>query len=74
MQNTNNSTKRKSLRLSKEQKLMLKAYVGAFCTISEAAEALGVSRQVLDRVLLVWSGSPENISLILQKIGLPTAA
>ena len=74
MQSTNNNTKRKSMRLTKEQKSLLKAYVGNFNTIPEAAETLGISRQVLDRVLLVWSGSPVSILQILQKIIVPTAA
>jgi len=68
MQSTKNVTRRKSQPLTKEQKSLLKAYRSSFYTVQECAEALGVSRQVLDRVLLVWSGSPENISIILNKI------
>ncbi len=68
MQNTINIPKRKSQRLTKEQKTMLKVFVNGFNTIQEAAENLGISRQVLDRVLLVWSGSPENISIIVSKL------
>jgi len=68
MQNTNNVTKRKSHRLNEAQKYQLKAFVSSYDTIQEAAEELGVSRQVLDRVLLVWSGSPESMRIILAKI------
>ncbi len=68
MQNTNNTTKRKSHRLNETQKCLLKAFVDGYDTIQEAAEELGVSRQVLDRVLLVWSGSPESMRTILAKI------
>ena len=73
-QNTNNNTKRKSQKLTKEQKALLKAHVASFATVTEAAESLNVSRQTLDRVLLVWSGSPDNISQILTALGIPVAA
>ena len=68
MQNTNNTIKRKSRRLNEAQKGVLKRCVASFDTVQEAAEHLGVSRQVLDRVLLVWRGSPESIERILGRI------
>jgi len=60
--------RRKSVPLTKEQKSLFKAYRSSFYTTQECAEDLGVSRQVLERVLLTGSASPESISLILKKI------
>ena len=68
-QDTTIVIKRKSVALTGAEHRGLKKYIKGFNTLTEAAESIGVSRQVLDRVQLVGSGSPDNITLIREKIG-----
>lgn len=68
-QDTIIGTKRKSVALTRDEHKELKRYITTFNTLVEAAESIGVSRQVLDRIQLVGSGSPDNILLIRVKIG-----
>lgn len=69
---TTQATKRKSEKLSKEAFAAFKQYAKGFNTGVECAEAIGISRVVLDRVLLIGSASPETISKI--KAVIETAA
>lgn len=69
LQGNTNATKRKSVALTPDERRQLKAYMKKYRTVSEAAESIGISRQVLDRVNIVGSGSPDNITVIRQKIG-----
>ena len=61
--------KKKSEPLTKDELAALKAYCKGFHTIIDCAEAIGIGRVVLDRVILVGSGSPETISKIREAIG-----
>ena len=63
MSNTNTRI-RKSERLSKDELKALKAFRKGFATMVEFSEVVGVSRQVLDRVLLFGSGSGESVKVI----------
>lgn len=63
MSNTNTRI-RKSERLSKDELKALKAFRKGFDTMVQFAEVVGVSRQVLDRVLLFGSGASESIRVI----------
>lgn len=63
MSNTNTRI-RKSERLSKEEHKALKSARKGFSTMVEFSEVVGVSRQVLDRVLLFGSGSSESVKVI----------
>ena len=56
--------RRKSVLLTKEQHKAFKEYRKTFNTGVEAAEAIGIDRAVMERVLLVGSGSPETIEKI----------
>jgi hypothetical protein len=56
-----NIRNRKSVSLSKEDHMALKKLRQAYSTEVECAETIGVNRIVLNRVLLVGSGSPESI-------------
>lgn len=58
-------TKRKSHRLSREEIKALKSFCKSYSSIAECADVIGISRQVLDRVLLTGSGSPDKIQRIL---------
>lgn len=60
--------KRKSALLSREEHSSLKRLVASFPTVVDAAEAIGVNRQTLDRVLIIGKASPENINIIRQKL------
>lgn len=60
--------KRKSERLSKEEHRALIKYVRSHPTIIDAAEKIGIHRNVLDLVIIKGSGSPETIGLIKGKI------
>lgn len=62
--NTEIPKRRKSVRLTKEELKALKDFSKSFNTGVEAAEALGIDRAVMLRVLLVGSGSPETIEKI----------
>lgn len=56
--------KRKSVVLSKEEVKALKAYFSKFTTGVECAQAIGIHRNVLDRVMLAGSGSEQTIRKI----------
>ena len=58
------TTKRKSIALTTEEVAALKQYAEKFNTVIECAEKTGIHRNVLDRVLIVGSGSPEKIEMI----------
>lgn len=58
------TTKRKSIALTTEEFASLKDYAQKFNTGIECAENIGIHRNVLDRVLIVGSGSPETIDKI----------
>ena len=58
------TTKRKSIALSEEEFASLKQYAKQFNTGVECAETIGIHRNVLDRILLAGSGSPESIEKI----------
>ena len=60
--------KRKSVKLSKEEWSQLKRYRKGFDTEVEAAISLGVDRTVLNRIILIGSGSPESVDKIRQKL------
>lgn len=74
MNNTQTGRKRKSDLLKREEWIALKKYVGTFNTVIDAAYAIGINRQTLDRVLLIGKGSPENIQLIREKLNQLQAA
>lgn len=56
--------KRKSEKLSKDEFKALKSFVGGFDTVVDAAENIGIHRNVLDLVLIKGSGSPETIQKV----------
>lgn len=56
--------KRKSERLSKDEHKALLKYVRSHHTIIDAAECIGIHRNVLDLVLIKGSGSPETIEKV----------
>lgn len=62
--NTEIPKRRKSVRLTKEELKALKEFTKPFNTGVEAAEALGIDRAVMLRVILVGSGAPETIEKI----------
>lgn len=71
MQTVNEAPKkrRKSVLLTKEEIRALKDFKKPFNTDIECAEALGIDRAVMLRILLVGSGSPENIEKIRVALG-----
>jgi hypothetical protein len=56
--------KRKSVVLSPDEFKRLKSFFSKFNTAVECAEAIGVHRNVLDRVMLAGSGSEDTISKV----------
>jgi DNA-binding phage protein len=58
------TSKRKSEALTKDEYSSLKKYTKSFRTVVECAEAIGISREVLDRLLVVGSGSPVTIEKV----------
>lgn len=56
--------KRKSEALSKEDRKLFSSYVKKFHTKMDCAEAIGIHRSVLDKVILSGSGAPETIEKI----------
>lgn len=58
------TSKRKSEALTKEEFTALKQFAKGFRTGVECAEVIGISRVVLDRILIVGSGSPETVNKI----------
>jgi hypothetical protein len=61
---TATTRKRKSEPLSKAEHSSLKQYRKKFYTTQDCADTIGISREVLDRVILVGSGSPETIAKV----------
>lgn len=57
-------TKRRSVRLTREEHVALKKYQKKYNTQVECAEVIGIGRVVLNSVLLKGSGAPETISKI----------
>lgn len=55
---------RKSVKLSKEEIKALKNFCKGFHAFIESAEVVGVSTQVLNRVIAFGSGSPETIEKV----------
>jgi hypothetical protein len=66
--NTMTSRRRKSEPLSTDEKKALKQYAKRFTAQLDCAEAICISREVLIRVLLAGSGSPETISKIRETL------
>jgi hypothetical protein len=64
-------TKKRSVTLSQEQWSLLKAHRANYSTSVACAASLGIDRNVLDRVLLTGSGSPDTITKILTGTSLP---
>lgn len=60
--------RRKSELMTKEEVKTLRQYVNTFHTLVDAADAIGISRQTLERVKIIGSGSPDNIQIIRQKL------
>ncbi len=60
---------RKSARLSKEETKALRFFMRKFTSAVEASENIGISRQVLERVVLISRGSPDTIDKIRAAIG-----
>lgn len=58
------TTKRKSVALTKEEWSSLKKLRARFLTSIECAAFIGISRQPVDRVLLLGRGSEESIGAI----------
>lgn len=63
------TTKRKSVALTKEEWNALKKYRAKFLTSVECAESIGISRQPLDRILLIGRGSADSIEAIQKVLG-----
>ena len=61
---TATTRKRKSEPLTRDEAVALKKYYKSFHTAADCADAIGISREVLGRVMLVGSGSPETIEKI----------
>jgi hypothetical protein len=68
MINIRTRPKRKSEPLTKEEHKALLKYVNSHHTIVDAAFAIGIHRNVLDRVMIAATGSPETIAAIRKKI------
>lgn len=59
---------KKSELLTREEHSALKKLVASYHTVVDAAYSIGVSRQTLDRVVMIGKGSPDNINIIRAKI------
>jgi predicted DNA-binding protein (UPF0251 family) len=66
--------RRKSELLTKDEFSSLKKYVISQHTVTDAAYAIGINRQTLDRVLIIGSGSPETVQAIREKLNQLQAA
>ena len=58
------TSKRRSVPLTEKEVVRFNKYVASFNTIIECAESIGIHRNVLDRIILTHSGSPESIEKI----------
>jgi hypothetical protein len=65
---TDNNKKRKSVPLTREELKSLREYRNGFDSEVACALSLGVDRLVLNRVMLVGSGSQDYIKKIRRKI------
>lgn len=66
--NTTITRRRKSERLTTEEKRLYKRYVQKFVSKIDAAEDLGISVVTLDAILTKGQGSPATIAAIRSKI------
>jgi hypothetical protein len=66
MQDT--KTKRKSEKLTKNEHKQFKEFVRKQNTVVEAAEIIGIHRNIVDKVIYSGKASPESISLIKKTI------
>lgn len=69
LQQNNTTQKRRSVKLKKDELSALRSVCKGYDTVIEAAEAIGIHRNTLDRVILLGSGRPENIEKIRAFIG-----
>lgn len=60
--------KRRSISLTNDELKALKQYRRSFRTEVECAEAIGISREVLGRTILVGSASPDTVAKIQAKL------
>jgi len=65
--NTTITRRRKSERLTTEEKRLYKRYVQKFVSKIDAAEDLGISVVTLDAILTKGQGSPATIATIRSK-------
>lgn len=68
IQPTTTERKRKSEKLTKEEFQAFKKFVRSRPTIVDAAEQIGIHRNVVDLVLIKGKGSPETVGLIRGKL------
>ena len=64
MDTTTTVKKRRSVRLSNDEHKSLRSFIKRFDTLTEASEAIGISREVLTRVQILGSSSPDTIEKI----------
>lgn len=67
------SSKRRSVKLTKEEFTEFKKWVKAFDVKVQASEELGITRQAVDRIMLTGSASPETIQKIREVLNAQTA-
>ena len=60
--------KRRSVALRTEEKRALQKFVKGYITITEAAEVIGISREVLTITMIKWTASSETVELIRKAI------
>jgi hypothetical protein len=60
--------RRRSEALTRDEHKSLLKYIGTFPTLIDAAFAIGIPRQTLERVKIIGSGSPETIHSIREKL------
>lgn len=60
--------KRRSVALRTEEKKALQKFVKGYITITEAAEVIGISREVLTITMIKWTASSDTINLIRKAI------
>lgn len=60
--------KRKSEKLSSEERKQFNKYVESFDVKTDCAEALNISRVTLDRMMFKGSGRPETIAIIREAL------
>lgn len=67
MENTTDR-KRRSVRLTKDERRALRKYLRSFDRKVYAAEAIGISRPTLDLVLIRGTGNSDTVGLIREKL------